>query len=291
MRASIALSAVADGVAGLTLAMAAGASPALGAMLIGLLASLSLFLFGMSQNDLADIKKDRARSQHRPLASGALSLSTGVVVVLVTASLAAACGWQLGSTAGWLVLSLLLSISLYNLAPGHLGDLGPLVLGAIRAQNLVLGASLLGAPRAALPAAVCYGLYIAVVSSAARMEDGERPPTASGLRLRLRLAQMLVPLAAASVLIVPGASDLTAGLSGGLVAMLQIVFLERALRASVRRGRIEGAPVAALIGACLSAIFLFDAAVCATAGGFLSAGILLLLFPFSRMLARRFPPS
>jgi len=282
---------VADGVAGLTLALAAGATLDVQPIAVGLTASLLLFLFGMSQNDLADVNKDRRNRSRRPLASGALALKTGVLVVSITGLLALFCAFLLPPPARWLIVSLLLSISLYNLWPGHVGLLGPPVLGAIRGQNLMLGAALLGAPLSALPAAVCYGLYITAVSSAARMEDGERPPTASGLTWRIRLAQLLAPLSVAAVLVHPGPGSSLAIASGFAVAAAQIGFLERALRRSVQDGRLEGVPVAALIGACLSAIFLLDAALCAAAGGFRAAILLLLLFPLSRTLARRFPPS
>lgn len=289
VRASIALSAAADGVAGLALAVAAGADPPTPTLVLIPLISLLLFAFGMAQNDLADRAKDAAgRGRDRPIPSGAVTLPTARALVLVCGVTAFLLAWFVGPRTPWQVASLLASISLYNLGPQHLGRLGPSLLGLIRAQNLALAGVTLGETRAIVPAAVLYFLYITAVSVAARMEDGEVAPSATRLGVAVRAAQ-LVALIAPTAQIGHGAWQ--HALAGLLVSGWLVTRIEAALRAALASGLSSPPAIPRLIGACLSGIFLFDASLALAAGQTIAGAGLLLLFPVSRMLVRRFPPS
>ncbi|MBI4879281.1 MAG: UbiA family prenyltransferase, partial [Planctomycetes bacterium] len=211
VRASIALSPLADVTAGGCLAAAAGAA-ALGAATAPALAcSLFLFLFGMAQNDLADRDRDALLRPERPIPSGAVSLRGARAVVLATGLAALSCGLLLPPAGRWLALLLFAAINGYNLAPRHLGAVGPLVLGLIRAGNLLLGAAALGPLRPLLPAAGCYLAYVAALSCAARLEDRAAPAPAGRLRVAVRAA-LLAALAA------PAAAALALGCLAGLPA-------------------------------------------------------------------------
>ncbi|MFH0946624.1 MAG: UbiA family prenyltransferase [Planctomycetota bacterium] len=282
---------MADGVAGACLAVGAGARAEPGRVALALACSLCLFLFGMSQNDLADRNRDRITRPERPLPSGALSLRGARIVVFSTALLAGGLGVLAGPPGCWLVLGMLLLISLYNLSPGHMGPVGPVLLGSIRAANLLLAAVLLAAPWAALAPALGYGLYIGLVSSAARMEDGEVTSSAKRLAWRLRLAQLLAGLAPALVFLGPGRPTLLSLAVAWLVSLLCVSFLETRLRGLLRQETLEASRIAPLIGCYLGGIFLFDASLALAAGVWPAGALLLILFPASRALANRFPAS
>lgn len=282
---------MADGVAGACLAVSVGAVAAPDRIALALGCSLALFLFGMSQNDLADRNRDKITRPERPLPSGAVSVRAGRLVVFATALTAGLLGALAGPPGCFLVLGMLLLISLYNLAPSHAGALGPFLLGSLRGANLMLAAVLLSAPRAALLPALGYALYIGLVSSAARMEDGEVTPSAKRLAWSLRLAQGAAAAAPLLVSLGPHSPTPASLALAWLVSLLFICLLERKLRGLLRQESLEPAGIAPLIGCYLGGIFLFDASLALAAGFWPAGALLLLLFPLSRALAGRFPPS
>lgn len=291
VRASIALSPLADGLAGMTLACAAGAALQPGPVAFGLLASLCLFLFGMSQNDLLDRNKDRIGRPERPIPSGAISLPQARLVVAGTAGLALACTIALGPTARWLVIILLSTITLYNALPRHGGPLGPILLAAIRTQNLLLGAAVLGRPEAALAVAVCTFAYVGTLSLIARLEDGEirfGRQRLRGLSWIAAMAALAAPLAAT---LHPGTGTPIDGLLGFLVAGYLVLRIHLALRSLPATDAGLERFAGRTVGVLLSGLFLYDAAVCFAAGGTVAGTVVLLLFPLSRQLVTRFPPT
>lgn len=292
VRASIALSPVADGVAGMSLAVAAGATLDGTTAGAALGASLCLFLFGMAHNDWTDREKDARLGRARPIPAGEVSAGAALTVILIAGAGALALAATTTQEALLLAVSMVVWISCYNLAPGHLGVFGPVLLGAIRAQNLALGAAALGEPGVAVPAAVAYFVYVVAVSSAARMEDGEVAFSAAGLRARLGVAQAagLAAPAVTLAFIDPRPPHPVAVAALGLGVALA-VWIERAWRAARAAGFGPGPTIPRLIGAALSGFFLFDASVAAAAGAWPAAAFLFLLFPVSRSLVRRFPPS
>lgn len=289
VRVSIALSPIADVVAGAALAAATGASFHRAPILFGALASLSLFCLGMSQNDLADRRKDARSGRERPIPTGMVSVGAARSVVI--GSLLAALTFALCASAAALGLAtaIVLLISLYNLAPAHLGPVGPVVLGSIRALNLTLGAASLSAPSAAMPAAAVYLAYITTISFVARMEDGEVEATPERLRRSVRIAAVLA-VASPVVVILTERGEAWTSSAGIVVAASQSWRLSRSLAAALASG-FAGATLPRLVGTGLSGIFLIDAAVVLASGSTLPAVMLLGFFAASRVLVRRFPPS
>lgn len=116
--------------------------------------SAGLYLFGMVQNDLVDIRRDRLLKVRRPLVTGKLGIGTAVVLLILTGGLAAVCAVMLSVVmhrGGALTLAIgtFAAINLYNLAAKR----GPpyvatTVMGLCRFLNFGIGvAAAVGVPR------------------------------------------------------------------------------------------------------------------------------------------------
>ena len=118
---------------------------------LALLAGVSagLYLFGMVQNDLADLRRDRLMKVPRPLVTGEIGIGAAVVLMVLTALLAGVCAAPL--MGGALVLAILTfaAINLYNLGAKH----GPTYIamasmGLCRLLNFGIGVmAAIGMPR------------------------------------------------------------------------------------------------------------------------------------------------
>jgi 4-hydroxybenzoate polyprenyltransferase len=155
LRLPLFITAVADVVAGYMVASLTDLSAhAIDWPLLALLAgtSMGLYLFGMVENDLVDIRRDRLMKISRPLVTGRLSLAWAIVLLVLTAGLAAGCTAGLmvvnashhqGQTQGGavvLVLATFAAINFYNLA----AKFGPsyicmTVMGLCRLLNVGIG--------------------------------------------------------------------------------------------------------------------------------------------------------
>jgi len=302
VRASLALSPMADGLAGASVALAAGAAARPTTTCLALFASLCLYLHGMAQNDLADRRKDSVGRPDRPLPSGAVSLTSASAVVISTGVLGVLTAFACSGATGWLSISILLSIALYNFSPAHMGCVGPLVLGAIRGQNLALGAVALGSPRVATVPAAIYAAYICAISVIARMEDEEIPVTIRRLILGLRFAAGAGAAAwlAMALRTLPQPPDAaSAGLAGtalclalGLATVIALVVrLESVVRACRHARPFTTRDVGRAVGVGLSSLFLVNASISFAAQQPLLGVIILMLFAVSRSLVSRFPPT
>jgi 4-hydroxybenzoate polyprenyltransferase len=137
-----------------------------------LLASMVLYAAGTTLNDVFDIDVDRQERPKRPLPSGRASWTLaawlGGVGLLLGPSLALASG----SLASVIVSSILAACILgYNAGIKHTW-LGPILMGACRGLNLLLGMSQapsLGGPPAWL-AAVSYALFVMGITLISRSE-------------------------------------------------------------------------------------------------------------------------
>lgn len=287
-RVSLAPSAIADSAAGAALAAAAGASADAGRAAAALAASALLFSFGMALNDLCDREKDARTRPERPIPSGVVPLRLAATIVLATGLLAFACA----AFAPWPTIAIAASIAAcivaYDVPRGHLGTAGPLVLGLIRGQNLLLGAAALGDVTAALPVAFCHGAYVLFVSYFARMEDGEVALSRFRARLLPRLASL--SMVGAAIVASRGLAGPSA-LSAGLVVLWAVIRGERALAGALSVDQPSPRALQRVVGTYLSGIVLLDAAIALAAGTTLAGVAILVLFPVGRLLVRRIPPS
>jgi len=115
--------------------------------------STGLYLFGMVENDLVDMRRDRRLAPDRPLVRGEVSPATAVVLLVLTAILAGACA--VGLSAGALVLAIgaFATINLYNLAAKHgPSSVAMVVMGLCRLLNFGVGvAAARGVPHGITP--------------------------------------------------------------------------------------------------------------------------------------------
>ena len=182
-----------DVLAGFLLAPAA-ATADWGRLALALPAGLLLYAAGLVLNDIFDYATDLVERPHRPLPAGEIHRESAAVVALVflwiAAFMAAFC------EALHVALPLILCIFLYNIGLKRNRILGPLLMGACRAGNLLLGAAAAQASPALAPipsaAALLLGLYIATVTFLAR---NEAQPGATFTPARIgRLLGLLLPL-------------------------------------------------------------------------------------------------
>jgi 4-hydroxybenzoate polyprenyltransferase len=302
LRISLAPTAAADAVAGMTLATL-GWPGAGAASLLVVVASLALLHGGLVLNDWADRKKDLRTRPNRPLPSGAISPSVALALGagLVGMGLLAAGGAHPGLLPH--AVALACAILFYDLGPrGAL--LGPLLLGTCRALNLSLalraGFLFCGAPadgRAVL-FPLLYGLHVFFLSRLGRLEDGEDPrPAGNRPRLFLGGAAALLVLAAVAPLAGTSLGALRVShLAAPAVALLGALHLHRAARLGPPW---TASSLQASMGRALGGLTLFAAVVALRAlpeavdqrEVLLAAIVVLAGLPISRILARVYPPS
>jgi 4-hydroxybenzoate polyprenyltransferase len=108
----------------------------------GLLAGTAsgLYLFGMVENDLVDVRRDRWLKVPRPLVTGEVNIPTAVVLLVLAAVLAGLCAATLKGGALVFALAAFGTINLYNLGAKH----GPAyiamtMMGLCRVLNFMIG--------------------------------------------------------------------------------------------------------------------------------------------------------
>lgn len=234
----------------LTGAIAAGAAvdppPPLECALAGLVI-VGLYLAGMGMNDLADRERDRVHAPDRPIPSGAIGVRIAGAAVLLAGGIALAAAALLPArTLPWSA-AILLAILVYDLAAKDHPWLGPLAMGSVRALVVVFGASLAGAARDGLVAAVVIGGHGFWTTRYSLEEERARPEVLAG-RARAVLAHGLASAALVAWIVSP-APLLLAGWG------LPIAAIGAAL---ARRG---ASPPGAFTFRSLSALPLLDAAL------------------------------
>ncbi len=155
LRLPLVVTAVADVLAGYAVAVICRGLPfdwRLAALVGG--TSAGLYLFGMVQNDLVDVRRDRLLKAPRPLVTGELGMGAALVLLILMGCVAAVCAVMLSvamDRGGALVLAIgtFGAINLYNLAAKR----GPAyvavtVMGLCRFLNFGIGvAAVVGVPK------------------------------------------------------------------------------------------------------------------------------------------------
>ena len=215
--------------------------------------SILLYWFGMATNDVFDLRKDSQSAPEKVIPSGRLSSGRGLAFAaglgLAALGLAAALG--VGPTAALLLVAILA----YNAGGKRIPVVGNVLMGACRAGNLLLGASLilgvhetLSSPLL-LAAAGLVGVYVAGITAVSVLED--RP-------YRPRIFHSI----ATALLIVPVA--LTLIHRGSALAWINCVVLLWRLIAVQRLAasrRFPDHPAAVYLRGALGAIFFVDAGI------------------------------
>jgi 4-hydroxybenzoate polyprenyltransferase len=159
-----------------------------------LAASSSLYWAGMVLNDVNDFEIDRVQRPQRPLPSGRISLKAarrlGYGLLIVGVVLAAFAGLFSNQYRSPIVAMLLaIAIVLYD-GPLKRSPLAPLLMGACRLLNVLLGMSAAGSDWQAMHYVIAagLGLYIVGVTWFARREAGESSRPQLGLATLVMLA-------------------------------------------------------------------------------------------------------
>lgn len=165
VRAPAGLTVVGDATAGMAAAGRTGLLPRLGLPA----ASVLLYWGGMALNDAVDAELDRAERPERPIPSGRVSRrgAVGIASALTVAGLAIA-GLTGGRSSLAVAVPLAASVWTYDLVAKR-GWTGPIVMGACRGLDVLLGAGRDGTAAAIRPAAVMAG-HTASVTTLSRGE-------------------------------------------------------------------------------------------------------------------------
>jgi len=258
-------------------------------------ASVCFYAAGLLDNDLADLREDRAERPNRPLPSGAASPRTVAIVTVALIGAGFLLVTKLGAVALSLAACLVVAMGLYNHATKRLPLIGALNMGACRGLSVLLGAA--AAPHSDLlwrlcatgrlnPLLIACGLitlYIAAITHLARFETkAQSPPLAKWLPAVTLLAGAVLFLA----LLHTATLWSTAAIFG--VAVMS------AFAAAMHLARDPNAPVPPVIGQLIRLLLLVQTAFCAAVGTMetsLCAALLLIAWPVSRAVSRRFYAS
>lgn len=251
-----------------------------------LVTSLFLYIAGLIWNDCADYAEDLVTRPRRPLPAGLVSRRAAALAGTIFAITGIAVSFLAGPLTPIISVSLLALILLYDFALKRVSVLGPLNMGLCRGFNVLLGASAAGwhgmtsAP--VMIAASGITLYICAVSNIASHET---------LRDNIGFKRWmpLIVLAGCFVaffLSVRPFSYLSFFI--GLIALVLAWQLGHKLRDAP-----EPSAASAAVGTFIKGLLLIQAAFCAIVpmSGIPAAVALLLLWPVSTLLAKRFYAS
>jgi len=269
------------------------------APLAGLLAaSALLYLAGMVLNDVFDIETDRRERPQRPLPTERISLraarNLGFALLLggIAAAWLTACAGSPAGRSGWVASLLAGCILLYD-AGIKSTPVGPLLMGACRSLNVLLGASLVHAegagdvvltyPAYVLVPALGMGVYVAGVTWYARREA----EASEGWHLAGAILVMLAGIACLGLL----HRNLPVGFGPALperwwLLMLALLGLPIARRCVATVADPTPERVQAAVKQCLLSIIILDAAVTFVAGNWYDAVIVLSLLVPAVLLGR-----
>ena len=249
-------------------------------------AALLFYTAGLVWNDVADRTADARERPERPLPSGRVSHRTAAVVGSVWALTGLVLAWWAGPACGLTALCLLGLVLVYDFVLRRGSRLGCLNMGLCRGASLLLGAACVGggawrAP-AVLFAAAAVTAYVTVVTALAARETGNGPVG--------RLSRLPSVAAAVGLLLfsLSGIRLVPAAVLAGVAAVLWAWHSADGLTGSPAPGAVSKA-----IGMQIRGLILFQVAFCACLPdlGLFLAAFLLLMWPASAILGRRFYAS
>ena len=258
-------------------------------------ASLCRYAAGLLDNDLADLREDRAERPQRPLPSGAAQPRTVAFVAAFLTGLGLLLAGMLGTPALTVAAGLVVTVATYNHFTKHLPVIGALNMGLCRGLSVLLGAAAaphsdllwrllaLGRLNHLLIAVGLVTLFIAAVTHLARFETkAASPPSAKWLPV--------IVLLAGSVLFLTQLYSTTFWSAAAIFAVAVV----SAFTAALKLSGDPHAPVPPVIGQFIRLLLLLQTAFCAAAGSVessLAAAALLIAWPISRAVSKRFYAS
>lgn len=302
MRFSNVLTAVADVWMGMAVTLGGLPAPAVTACLT--LTSVGLYLSGMVLNDVLDAEEDTRLRSTRPIPSGRISRREAAtfgygLMGLGLASAAAASAISGGLAPITIAGALAITVYAYDAWPKP-SPLKPLLMGACRALNVLLGMSVAlselasGAPEfshlrlGALPLGLL--IYIVGVTLFARSEAQRSGRAALTKGAGVALAGVVV---LATTPWLPGSGDLpqlrVTTLAWGLLWMVTALLIARRFVAAV----LQPGPrtVQSAVGNAIQGVIVIDAALAWGYAGQLWGLAILALLPPTMLLSRRVPQT
>ena len=255
-------------------------------VLLAIGASLALYAAGLLLNDLCDLEEDRAERPKRPLPSGAAEPQLVLQVAIGLFVFGNALALGLGLQAFFVALGLTAAVVVYNMGAKRIPAVGALIMGLCRGLSLVLGAAAVHPPTLPLVllAAGVLTFYIACVTNLARYETHAAAPSWAKLLPPLPLAIGLIALIGRG-----GPGWHYPGPATYALAFAIVVGEVAHLR------RTPAPPLPPAIGRFIRVLLIMQAALCLLhrpdAIAFLSALVLLALWPVSQSVSRRFYAS
>ncbi|HEY3899365.1 MAG TPA: UbiA family prenyltransferase [Chthoniobacter sp.] len=273
-----------------------------GRLALAIGASLCFYAHGLLVNDLADLAEDRRERPNRPLPSGAASVRTVLIVAIVLAAIALLLCLAVNRDTFFIGVVLLAAILFYNVWIKKIGVLGPLNMGLCRGLSILLGASAgirelnggtVGVWSVLLPlaflAALGETLYIAAITNLARIETQANPP---------RLPRFF-PFVGLIVAVLPffiTAIDRSHPLGSANIWLYLIAAytIYAGFKIHQRLMRQPPPPIPPTIGQLIRLLLPLQALFCVASRsvtGAVAAALLIVLWPISRNVSRRFYAS
>ncbi len=249
-------------------------------------ASLCFYSAGLLDNDLADQAEDKRERAMRPLPSGAAKPMAVSIVAIILSAIGLGLCFQMGTRSLIIGALLLVSIGLYNHCTKRIPVIGAINMGFCRALSVILGATA-AMSQVVTHNSICFavliGLFIAAVTNLARSETkADAPAIATWLPPAALLIGLLIPTNWPLMGTGPEADTGT-----NLMRLLLLTAFSLSL---LYQGRLPTPPV---IGRLIRLLIPLQAAFCAYTGGLglICAGLLLLLWPISSAVSKRFYAS
>jgi 4-hydroxybenzoate polyprenyltransferase len=161
-----------------------------------ILATTGLYGGGVVFNDFFDYKLDQRERPERPLPSGAATRTGALLLGLSLLLMGILAAFAVSSLSGWIALAVAAGALFYDAQAKHHPFFGPLVMGACRGGNLLLGVS-------AVPASVGEWWFLALipVTYIAAITMVSRGEVDGGNRRAIDLALLLYVLVAGAMLL------------------------------------------------------------------------------------------
>jgi hypothetical protein len=272
------ITAMADVLAGLAVALFVSPEIASAKVALLVLAGGLLYAGGVALNDACDAGIDRVERPERPIPDGRISRPAAFVLAFCLLATGVLSASFYALPAGIVACATVFFIVSYDSLAKKNPVLGPLMMGLCRASSLLLGVAastealgnwwLLGA----VPLA-----YVAAITLVSRGESDGRNP----------YGKIALALVATVILLMAGMAWQFGRVSAApFLALFAAAVLPAFWRAwkNPDPEAIRGAVKAGVLS-----LIMLDAAIAAVFGGWLFACVVLALFPVSRVFARFFP--
>lgn len=253
-------------------------------ILLLVLATIGLYGGGVVLNDVFDAELDKTERPERPIPSGLISKTAAAVfgMVLLLLGIAAAALTQpdnIFSVSTALAIIIAFAALVYDKWMKHHAVLGPLNMGLCRGLNLLLGMSLVAySIQFYWFIAILPVVYIAAITMISRGE------VHGGKRTTLYTAAVFYIVVIIAIILLSIQNNTLVKSLPFLVIFCILIFppLQRAII------KPEGPKIGKAVKSGVIALILMDASLAAAFGDIFFALLILLLFPFSFLLARLF---